>query len=130
MKIKYRLSSYVEWSNSCYTSFKSKDGLSAIYLSVNLKSKYWQVELCHELGHLYSAKNLSLCKHEEYKYDTLRIEMMAHRIAKSICKPKYWNEDFAMGMLLTYARDLIVPVNMDKLKKNGIIPLNKGLKIE
>ena len=133
MKIEYSNSSYCSWDtlgDASQTPFKSKEGCSVMSINVNKESKHWQMEFCHEMGHILLVKEFSI---ERYNYSPsykVRIEMMAHRIAKSICKARYWNEEHAITMLKTYFKDYDILVNMDKFRKNGIIPLNKGIKIE
>ena len=78
--------------------------------------------LTHELGHLFL---LLTDKYSEE--DILRKEMMAWRIAKSICKPSLWIEELAFHYLNMYFKDYYYDKDLYKLKK--IIPLNKGLKL-
>ena len=132
MKVEYVHSyrSCVGWEDEGETAFKSIDGLSPSYLHVNRDSPHWQMELCHELGHIYLSKSFSMRRYNEWNHYAMRIEMMAHRLAKSFCKPKYWSDKVAIEMLTDYANSLGIAVNVDKLKKNGIIPLNKGINLK
>ena len=73
---------------------------------------------CHELGHVLDKKT--------WERSTLASEVIAWRIAKSICKEEYWDENDAISCLKIYAHQGGIKVNWDKFR---IIPLNKGLKI-
>lgn len=63
----------------------------------------WEMSFCHELAHaILSAQrpkiNLGICR--------FRWELLAWRLAKTFCKPKYWNEQEAIRKLLTYGMDI------------------------
>jgi len=77
----------------------------------SLNEKQRATTICHELGHILlrrlgkhnaQAYYLGQLGRHEFRYKLLRIEVMATRIAKSICKPDLWDEKFAMKSLLTY----------------------------
>ncbi len=97
--------------------------------------------LCHELGHAILKDRLSNTEaylyylgRTDFRYIGLRHEIEATRLAKSICKPNLWNENFALhglhshfcppGMWRAYTRPYANKLAKEwkKFKKIGIIP--------
>lgn len=131
MKIYYysKVKPTVQYGNG-YTTvkgvFKSKNDVPISYIIINKNSRNWQLELCHELGHvLLSSRFYSL--YISAKMDVIREEVMAWRLAKSYCKPKFWDDTLARLYLKTYFDNFKIKINWNKFK---FIPLNKGFKLE
>jgi len=112
--------------------FRTKDGEVARGIVIDLDSKAWRMDYCHDVAHLLTLHLLNSNEYIDVSLKTMRIELTAWRIAKSYCKKRYWNEEESMKSLLTYIDDMPRQrqfINVSKLKKIGIIPLNKGLRI-
>lgn len=93
----------------------SSDELLPTKFVLDTKKTCWEMSFCHELGHALSSKIIKSRK------DSFKEELIAWRLGKSFCKPKYWQEKEAMRMLMTYKDDASAKINVDKLK---IISLN------
>jgi len=112
--------------------FRTKDGEVARGIVIDLDSKAWQAEYCHDIAHLLTLHLLDSNEYIDVSLKTIRAELISWRLAKSYCKDKYWDEKEAMKSLLTYIDDIPEQrqsVNISKLRKIGIIPLNEGLRI-
>jgi len=94
---------------------KLKDEYIPIQLVLDQKKFCWEMSFCHELGHALSSKM------DDFYNNEFKEELRAWRLAKSFCKPKYWNEQEAIKMLLTYRYNAPAWLSTDKLR---IIPLN------
>jgi hypothetical protein len=93
------------------------------------------MDFCHELGHLLTCRKACLEKYAEGGIHHLRQELMAWRVAKSICRPEFWTENEAIETTLIAIEGPGWPegwgqmrqrLRLDRLK---IIPLNKGLSL-
>jgi len=105
-------------------SFLSKDSYPILIIKVNKAFKFWQMRWCHELGHCYFIDKTLARKVTVSQI--IRWEVMAWRLAKSFCKPKFWNDKEVIQSLKTYK-----PYNyMINWKKFRIIPLNRGFKLK
>jgi len=125
-------SSQIKYGYLLRGTFKTKDGEVAKEIIVNLDSKAWQMEYCHDVAHILTLHLLDSNEYIDVSLKTIRTEVTTWRLAKSYCKKKYWNEQEAMKSLLTYIDDMPrqrQSVSVSKLRKIGIIPLNEGLRI-
>jgi hypothetical protein len=104
--------------------FKSKDGREVIELGVG--TKFPEMSLCHELGHLFLTKRFAFEEYKNRQRLTVREEVMCWRLAKSYCKKHFWNEEYAKDCLSGYFKSCEVYVNLKKLK---IIELNRGVRV-
>jgi len=125
-------SSQIKYGYLLRGTFRTKDGEVAKEIIANLDSKAWQMEYCHDIAHLLTLHLLNSNEYIDVSLKAIRAELTAWRLAKSYCKDKYWDEKEAMKSLLTYIDDIPEQrqsVNVSKLRRVGIIPLNKGLRI-
>lgn len=87
-----------------------------------------QMSLAHEFGHLLSCLRLTrgqiMYKRWPRGNGILRDEIIAWRIAKSILKKEYWNEDFALACLSSYRLNTY---GLTRKKNVKIIPYQTGL---
>jgi len=122
-------SSQIKYGYLFHGTFKSKDGEVAKGIVVNLDSKAWQMEFTHELAHVLTLHTLDS---DEYIYNfrkSLRAEVIAWRLAKSFCKKQYWKEATAIESLINYTEPFPSIVDVEKLRKIGIVSLNKNIRI-
>lgn len=126
MKIINGTYSSVRWNDESTCYFKTRDKVYPQYLQINYSSSCWQQEFCHELGHILLATlgRFSLEKYKNNPRYKIRIEMLAHRLGKSFCKPKYWNDQISIRCLQNYMDFYSMKYNSKKLTKNGIIEFN------
>jgi hypothetical protein len=122
--------------------FYSKDGWTAqeIYLKKNDDEPYFEMSLYHEIGHILSVHKFCLSEFEileitphnllskilpmpeikRMQLELFRFELVAWRLAKGLCEPKNWNEEYAIKKLKTY--DCQFPIKWERFK---VIPLYK-----
>ena len=106
--------------------FKTKDNVYAEEIIIDKNDPHsWRMAFCHELGHVLSLKRIESQEwFDEYDIENLRDEIIAWRLAKSFCKPKYWKEEQAVSAIKKWAEFTGIKVNWEKFK---LIPLNKGI---
>ncbi len=90
-------------------------------IEIGQKDRWWYQAFCHELGHAYTTLNKIKKVKDETPHESMKVELLAWRFAKSFCKKKYWSEKEALRCLEAYATGFNYKVNVSKLK---IIPLN------
>jgi len=87
-------------------------------IEIGLSRRLWRMELCHEIGHILLGWRI------EQGIERIRCEVLAWRIAKSICKAEHWDEGHALWCLNTYLMKYIPgEYNFSKVE---IIPFKNG----
>jgi hypothetical protein len=82
--------------------FIRRDGAQYIRLNIAQNEKQKEMILCHELAHVL------LCRQDNGDLDGLpviRAEVMAWRLARSFCKPQYWDDSKVIENIVTYIQD-------------------------
>jgi len=118
------------YATNIYECSKVKD---LVFDRIDIGNKFpnWKMHLAHEIGHIlhyhYIDKPVPILPQDRTVIQTFRQEVMAWRIAKSLIKPKYWNDFEVIFCLKTYYHEGMPKIKWEKLK---IIPFNKGLKLK
>lgn len=98
-------------------------------IRIGTKTPLWRQNLCHELGHIILDLSPDIDKSRSFPTVFLHacseycfmVEHFAWRLAKTICKPEWWDEDNALRCLKTYWKHIDVRPRRRFPKK--IVPL-------